>query len=224
MEQVADRERVRALEHVTCSYNIGGRNEALFRELLLHVAHLNELVKACSHMQEAKILRRERIQLKFDTDSHAQQFDATSARVLEKLRACSAMGSQWFSDSYSRGPGAPSLDVFHHPELAEPLYAPKKTSHLDSADEPDSPKQPTPDKPSALKPPTLIASGPRAGPATAALYAQVGKRQTEAEEDRLVADVFGLLQQKAFISDRYGAALSGYDKLELVLRVCERYQ
>lgn len=232
MADVADKVRVSVHDRVSGSYNIASCNELLVNEVLLHVAYLNKLLKKLDQMQETKILKRSRMQVKLDSDHDTKKFEDYAAKLLKKLEECSTMSNQWFTDKYERKERGQKLDVFYHSELAEDaLDTLAKTNAPDSDHNGQNYQNSLKIARQADHPPAnteqAAVKDELKGKASAQLYSHIAKKRgetEEAEERRLVSEVFHLLQQKAFISDRYVASLSDYDKLELMLRVCERYQ
>lgn len=216
---------------MTCSYNIYGVNDLLVTELLTHVTYLNSLIKSFGRLQEPSIIKRTRMQLQFNSDQDNRAFEERSKRILQKLKECSLLSSQFLTDKYERIANPRGLDEFYHPELDEKdTCVPKKNLHLDGIENFGQDKSVSPIK----SPQKFFAknskdevrpnSALRGITSTTKLYSEIKRKREEAEECVLVREIFQLLQKKAFISDRYGSTISDYDKLELVLRVCERYE
>ena len=231
MSNISDRIRERVGEHVASSYNISQVNETLLADVMRHVTYLNKLIKEFSEMDEARLVQGIRVRVKFESDHDNTAFAETADRVSAKLKECSVLSNIWFNEIAAENKKTATLDLFHHPELEEnDTCVPKKNLHLDSADEsviqPASPgsKAPAKQVKKVFKDPSRATSTLGFNTISKELFEKLKKKREEDDEHILITQIFDFLQKKAFISDRYGAILSDYDKLELVLRVCERYQ
>lgn len=230
MTDLAETVREQVLDGVTYSYNIAAKNETMQQDLMLQVGQLNEIYKVIGELQECEILVKSKYLLKFDGEKDLEELVARSKAMNQKLKECIKMRAYWYQDVHDKETAKRTLDVFHHPELEEMPPEPlrnlaglKDQENLITPASPNRSTSPTRNSPQApvhTPRPSFEAS---MGTSTTKLFAEIKRKREEAEERKLVAEVFDLMQKKAFISDRYGMSMSNYYKLELILRVCERY-
>lgn len=228
---VTDNYRAKVIKNIGCSYNDFSKNRILHRELMLHASYLNKLVASFATMQEARVVKGEKLRLSFDTESETTSFFSRAAIVSEKLKKCFNMNiclSQQLNDNLQP---SPTLDLFDHPELKESdSCIPKTDLHHDSIEDPASKHSNLSGTRSVvredkikdfLKKPENSETGYKA---TSLLYSKISKQRENQKEKDLINQIFDQLKKKAFVSDRFNSNLPEVEKLELIMKFCRSYK
>lgn len=225
-----DNVRSRVTNKISVSYNILAINQTLMNELRKHSIYLNKLGSSFGLLQEAQIVKSSRLRYKFETDAEEEKFIARREVISSKLKECSSMNVLSAPAPSEKCLKFVTLDEFHHPELDE--------KEINSSRKPRSPRTPDSNLSNQLSSPKITSPMRRLRqpiklfeghdsfilkPSSSKLGTNARRQVSMNQERVLIAEIFQLMQEKAFISQRYGAGLPEIDKLELILRLCKGY-